>query len=385
MSGFIPDCVSDLAIVSAESLLAWYDRSRRRLPWRAEPGVTPDPYRVWLSEIMLQQTTVQATIPYYERFVARFPSLEALAAAPLDAVLSAWAGLGYYARARNLHACARKVAAEGGFPHDASALQALPGIGAYTAAAIRAIAFNLPAVPVDGNVERVLARHSALTVAPPQVKPLIRELAVTVGRDAAAIARPGDFAQALFDLGATVCTPTAPDCGRCPLAASCAGRRKGIAASLPVRAPKQPRPVRHGVAFWLEDEAGNVLLHRRPADGLLGGMTGLPGTDWRPAPWTEEEALALAPAQAGWRQAGSVRHGFTHFELRLDLLAARTERLGNADPQKDALFPYPLGRLNDAPLPSVMRKCVRCITAARVNVSGGGSRGQRRRRGIPPG
>jgi A/G-specific adenine glycosylase len=358
--------VSDLVIASAESLLAWYDRNRRRLPWRAEPGVTPDPYRVWLSEIMLQQTTVKATIPYYERFLARFPSLEALAAAPLDPVLSAWAGLGYYARARNLHACARQLMEAGGFPRETAALRALPGIGAYTAAAIRAIAFDLPAVPVDGNVERVLARHAALMTPLPEAKPAIAALACRLGKERAAIDRPGDFAQALFDLGATVCTQAAPDCGRCPWAVSCAGRRQGIAASLPLRAAKPPRPVRHGIAFWLEDDAGNVLLHRRPADGLLGGMTGLPGTDWRTAPWTEEEALALAPVEAGWRAAGSVRHGFTHFELRLNLFAARTDRLGDTGPQKDALFPYPLGRLDEAPLPSVMRKCVRCITAARA-------------------
>lgn len=377
--------MSDLAIASAESLLAWYDRNRRRLPWRAEPGVAPDPYRVWLSEIMLQQTTVKATIPYYERFLARFPSLEALAAAPLDSVLSAWAGLGYYARARNLHACARQLAAVGGFPNETAALHALPGIGAYTAAAIRAIAFNLPAVPVDGNVERVLARHAALMTPLPGAKLAIADLARCLGNEAAAVARPGDFAQALFDLGAMVCTQATPDCGRCPWADSCAGRRKGIAASLPRRTAKQPRPVRHGVAFWLEDEAGNVLLHRRPADGLLGGMAGLPGTEWRTAPWTAEEALALAPADAGWRPAGSVRHGFTHFELRLDLFAARTDWLGATGPQKDVLFPYPLERLDDAPLPSVMRKCVRCITATASGVSGGGRRGQRRRRRIPPG
>jgi A/G-specific adenine glycosylase len=375
--------VSDLAIASAESLLAWYDRNRRQLPWRAEPGTAPDPYRVWLSEIMLQQTTVQATIPYYQRFIARFPSLEALAAAPLDSVLSSWAGLGYYARARNLHACARKLAAEGGFPQEIEALRALPGIGTYTAAAIRAIAFDLPAVPVDGNVERVLVRHAALMVPLPEAKPFIADLARAVGNDPAAGARPGDFAQALFDLGATICTPPAPACGLCPWTTSCAGRKKGIAASLPLRAAKQPRPVRHGAAFWLEDEAGNVLLHRRPANGLLGGMAGLPGTEWRAAPWHAEEALALAPAQVHWWLAGSVRHGFTHFELRLDLFAARTQRLGLAGPQKDALFPYPLERLGDAPLPSVMQKCVRCITAGAE--SGSRSRGQRRRRGVLPG
>ncbi len=330
----------------------WYDRHRRRLPWRALPGKVAEPYHVWLSEIMLQQTTVTAVIPYYERFVTRFPTVQALAAAPLDDVLSAWAGLGYYARARNLHACARAVAAGGGFPRDLAGLAALPGIGDYTARAVGAIAFDVPAVPVDGNVERVVARLFAVTKALPAAKPTLRRLADRLGADPDAVARPGDFAQALFDLGATVCTPANPGCALCPWLAGCAGRRAGIAAELPRRAAKPLRPLRHGVHFWLEDAAGNVLLRRRPEAGLLGGMAELPGTGWRAAPWHRDEALALAPMPAPWRPAGQVRHGFTHFALTIELFAARVAQIAAEG------FLHPVEQLHAAALPSVMRKCV---------------------------
>jgi len=254
---------------------------------------------------MLQQTTVTAVIPYYERFVSRFPTVQDLAAAPLDTVLSAWAGLGYYARARNLHACAQVVAASGGFPADLAGLQALPGIGAYTAAAIGAIAFGIPAVPVDGNVERVAARVFAIEQSMPAAKPAIREAAAQLGADSAARARPSDFAQALFDLGASICTPAAPGCAICPWIASCTARRLGIQASLPRKAPKKDRPVRYGVHFWLTDDTGAVLLRTRPYKGLLGGMTELPGTQWRDIPWTIAEALA--DAQCLWTGAVPVR------------------------------------------------------------------------------
>jgi len=342
-------------MASASDLLRWYDRHRRRLPWRAEPGETPDPYRVWLSEIMLQQTTVTAVIPYYERFVSRFPSVQALAAAPLDTVLSAWAGLGYYARARNLHACAQAVAGAGGFPADLAGLQALPGIGAYTAAAIGAIAFGIPAVPVDGNVERVVSRVFAIEDSLPAAKPAMRDAAARLGTDPAAHARPSDFAQALFDLGAGVCTPAAPGCAVCPWMQPCAARRLGIQASLPRKSPKKDRPVRYGVHFWLTDDTGSVLLRTRPYKGLLGGMTELPGTQWRDTPWTVEEALTDAPMTVAWRQAGQVRHGFTHFELVLDLLAAHVPVV-----QGDG-FAWRLDSLERVALPSVMRKCVRMV------------------------
>jgi A/G-specific adenine glycosylase len=346
-------------MASASDLLRWYDRHRRRLPWRAEPGETPDPYRVWLSEIMLQQTTVTAVIPYYERFVSRFPTVQVLAAAPLDSVLSAWAGLGYYARARNLHACAQAVAALGGFPSDLVGLQALPGIGAYTAAAIGAIAFGVPAVPVDGNVERVVSRVFAIEQPMPAAKPAIRDAAARLGADPAARARPSDFAQALFDLGAGVCTPAAPGCAVCPWIGSCEARRMGIQASLPRKSPKKDRPVRYGVHFWLTDDTGSVLLRTRPTKGLLGGMTELPGTLWRAIPWTIEEALTAAPMRLDWRNAGQVRHGFTHFELIIDVLAAHVPVV-----EGDG-FAWRLDALDDAALPSVMRKCVRMAVGGR--------------------
>lgn len=308
---------------------------------------------------MLQQTTVNAVIPYYERFVIRFPTVEALAAAPLDSVLSAWAGLGYYARARNLHACAQAVAALGGFPADLDRLRALPGIGAYTAAAIGAIAFGIPAVPVDGNVERVVSRLFAIEQPMPAAKPAIRQAAARLGADPAAQARPSDFAQALFDLGAGVCIPAAPRCAVCPWLADCAGRRMGIQASLPCKAPKKARPVRYGVHFWLTDDQGRVLLRTRPYQGLLGGMTELPGTAWRDTPWALEEALSVAPMQLDWRGAGQVRHGFTHFELIIDILAAHVPRIEAVG------FAQKLDALDDAALPSVMRKCVRMASGGK--------------------
>jgi len=308
---------------------------------------------------MLQQTTVTATIPYYQNFLRRFPTVAALAAAPLEDVLAAWAGLGYYARARNLHACARSVAAAGGFPRDLPGLRGLPGIGDYTAAAIAAIAFGVPAVPVDGNVERVVARLFAVTDPLPKAKPLLRECAKGLGDDPVARSRPSDFAQALFDLGATVCTPASPACALCPWVTECAGRRAGIAPQLPRRAAKPERPLRHGVHFWLTDCSGNVLLRRRPLDGLLGGMTELPGTHWRAEPWDPAEALRLAPMLASWQPAGQVRHGFTHFALTIDLFAAQVSRIDAPG------FARPVAALAHEALPSVMRKCVRMARSLR--------------------
>ena len=308
---------------SAADLLAWYDRHRRVLPWRAAPGAPRDPYRVWLSEVMLQQTTVAAVGPRYARFLARFPTVEALAAADWAEVAEEWAGLGYYARARNLHACAKAVAAAGRFPCDRKGLAALPGVGPYTASAVAAIAFDEPSVPVDGNVERVTARLHAIEDPLPGAKPRLTAIAARFMEDAAARARPGDFAQALFDLGATICTPRSPACGLCPWREPCAARRAGIAETLPRKAPKRARPLRHGAHFLLRDERGRLLLRRRPAKGLLGGMLELPGTPWRDAPWKEAEALPHAPLAAPWRLLpGIARHGFTHFELEMVLYAA---------------------------------------------------------------
>ena len=354
-------------------LLDWYDRHRRHLPWRVPPGGTADPYRVWLSEIMLQQTTVAAVGPYYETFLARFPDVAALAAAPEAAVMQAWAGLGYYARARNLHACARAVAARGGFPRDIEALRALPGIGPYTAAAVAAIAFGVPVVPVDGNVERVAARLFAIEAPLPGAKAAIAAAAARLGEDAAASARPSDFAQALFDLGATICTPAAPACAVCPVLAGCAARRRGIAADLPRKAPKPTRPLRHGAHFWLTD-ASHVLLRRRPPRGLLGGMTELPGTPWRAESWSPADAFAHAPMEAAWRPAGEVRHGFTHFELRLALFAAQVERIEGEG------FLHPLGALDAAALPSLMRKCVAALSDLPASPGHGTRRAGRRGR-----
>ncbi|HTV88959.1 MAG TPA: A/G-specific adenine glycosylase [Stellaceae bacterium] len=304
--------------------MAWYDRHRRDLPWRAPPGRRQDAYRVWLSEIMLQQTTVPTVAPYFDRFIARWPTIDALADASLDEVLHAWQGLGYYARARNLHACARALAADHGgeFPDDPAALRALPGIGDYTAAAIAAIAFDRRLAAVDGNVERVVARVFAEATPLPAAKPRLRALAASL----VPAERAGDFAQALMDLGATICTPRRPRCVLCPWRDACAAARSGIAEELPVQAAKAERPLRHGVAFWLRRPDGAVLLHRRAERGLLGGMIELPSTEWRAAPWSDSEAIAKAsPVATRWAALpGSVTHGFTHFRLELALLTGAT-------------------------------------------------------------
>ena len=337
---------------SAAALLAWYDRHRRILPWRAGPGEARDPYRIWLSEVMLQQTTVAAVAPRYARFLARFPDVAALAAADWAEVAEEWAGLGYYARARNLHACAKAVAAAGRFPQDREGLAALPGIGPYTASAVAAIAFDAPVVPVDGNVERVTARLHAVEDPLPGAKPRLSALAAGFMQDAAARERPGDFAQALFDLGATICTPRGPACALCPWQGGCAARAAGTAEALPRKSPKAARPLRHGAHFLLRDAAGRLLLRRRPETGLLGGMLEVPGTPWREAPWPENEALGHAPLPARWRLLpGLARHGFTHFELEMRLFDAALPR-GAAAPAGEWLAPEEAARA----LPSVMRR-----------------------------
>ncbi len=342
----------------AGRLLAWYDRNRRTLPWRAPPGVAADPYHVWLSEVMLQQTTVAAVGAYYRRFLARWPRLEDLSRAGLDEVLHAWQGLGYYARARNLHRCAQVVLSDygGQFPDSEAALRTLPGIGAYTAAAIAAIAFDRRAVVVDGNVERVIARLFAVRDPLPAARRELVRLAGSITPDE----RPGDYAQAMMDLGAGVCTPRAPGCGRCPWRSACRGRRAGIAEGLPHKAPRAERPTRHGIAFWTVREDGAVLLRRRPARGLLGAMIEIPSTEWRAQQWPAAEAARFAPAAADWRiLPGGVRHGFTHFHLEL---AVATAWIGDGWQAIEGLW-SPVERLSEHALPSVMKKIVRHAAA----------------------
>jgi A/G-specific adenine glycosylase len=337
----------------SDRLLAWYDRHARALPWRAAPGERADPYRVWLSEIMLQQTTVVAVGPYFRDFLARWPTIHDLAAADLDAVLHAWQGLGYYARARNLHKCARAVSVEHGgrFPETEAELLRLPGIGAYTAAAIAAIAFGRKATVMDGNVERVIARLFSFGDPLPGAKPALRHRAESLTPDQ----RAGDYAQAIMDLGATICLPRKPKCLLCPWADACRARHEGIAESLPAKSPKAERPKRHGVVFWTVRKDGAVLLRRRPENGLLGGMIEVPSTDWRTEPWTLDEAVPAAPLSAEWRPLdGIVRHGFTHFELELSLVVGHA-RNGAA---RDALW-CPVDRLSDHALPTLMKKVVR--------------------------
>ena len=335
----------------AVDVLAWYDRHRRNLPWRAKPGETPDPYRVWLSEIMLQQTTVRAVAPYYARFLERFPNVEQLAAAELSDVLKLWAGLGYYARARNLHACAKVVVERHGgqFPRTLAELAELPGLGPYTAAAIAAIAFDAHATPVDGNVERVITRLFAREEELPAAKPVIRELAESLTPDA----RTGDFAQALMDLGATICTPKKPACALCPWNAACAALRRGDAESFPRKAAKPEGTLRRGAAFVVIRGDGFVLTRTRPASGLLGAMTEVPTTGWT-SEFDTRRARNEAPLPATWRRVpGVVRHTFTHFPLELTVYRAEVPP-GTAAPEGTRFLPLP--EVAGEAFPNLMRK-----------------------------
>ncbi|MEO9530254.1 A/G-specific adenine glycosylase [Roseibium sp.] len=348
----------------SRSLLDWYDRHARRLPWRVSPqdrnlGEVPDPYRIWLSEVMLQQTTVAAVKDYFEKFIRLWPAVEDLAKADEQDVMKAWAGLGYYSRARNLKKCAETVAREhdGRFPETEDALMGLPGIGPYTAAAIATIAFDRHAAVVDGNVERVLSRMFLIETPLPEAKPEIR---AWMG-ELTPHARPGDFAQAVMDLGATICTPRRPACGLCPWRENCAAQPANVAETLPRKAPKKKKPTRFGAAFVAIDEkSGAVLLRRRPPEGLLGGMTEVPGTEWA-ADFAGEAALDLAPFPADWtRRPGEVKHTFTHFHLRLavyraDLTLARPPEGGWWSARTE---------LRDEALPTVMRKVLAMALAA---------------------
>ncbi|KFE34727.1 A/G-specific adenine glycosylase [Thioclava atlantica] len=327
-----------------ETLLKWYDAHARVLPWRISPadradGVRPDPYRVWLSEVMLQQTTVAAVRDYFRRFTERWPDVAALAAAEDGEVMAEWAGLGYYARARNLLKCARCVAGdlEGRFPSSAAELQTLPGIGPYTAAAIAAIAHDEPVAVVDGNVERVVSRLFAVETPLPGAKSELTALTARITPET----RPGDFAQAMMDLGATICTPRNPACAICPLVGECSARAQGIAETLPRKAPKKAKPTRYGYAYVAMNGAGDVLLERRPEKGLLGGTLGFPGSDWTDAP------RPAPPVAADWREAPvEVRHTFTHFHLILRVFTARAE---------EAEF-TPRASFSPGDLPTLMRK-----------------------------
>lgn len=334
---------------AAARLLDWYDRHRRSLPWRALPGHRADPYAVWLSEVMLQQTTVAAVKAYYVSFLNAWPTVGDLAAAPLDDVMKRWAGLGYYSRARNLHACAQAVVFEHGgrFPTTEAALRALPGIGAYTAAAVAAIAFDKRAVVIDGNVDRVIVRLYGIETPIPLAKPDIRRLAEAQTPDA----RPGDYAQAMMDLGATICTPRKPACVICPLAEACVARISGRQDVLPVKVVKAARPVRHGSVFYVRREPGEVLVRTRPPKGLLGGMTEFPGSAWDAA--GDPEGTARPCAASYRRLATPVEHGFTHFELVLTLFLATVDAKTRAP--NGCRWISEAGLAGEA-LPSLMRK-----------------------------
>jgi A/G-specific adenine glycosylase len=340
----------------ADKLLAWYGRHARELPWRSPPGSPPpEPYRVWLSEVMLQQTTVAAVKAYFAAFTTRWPTVEALAAAPDEDVMAAWAGLGYYARARNLVACARAVVERGGvFPDTEESLRELPGLGAYTAAAVAAIAFGRRAVVVDANVERVVSRLFAIGEPLPGGRTAIRAAADWITPDR----RSGDFAQAMMDLGSSVCTPKNSKCLLCPLSQDCAARAAGNAETYPVKAAKKAKPARQGRAFWIERD-GAVWLVRREGKGMLGGMRALPDDGWH----ARADGSGVPPLTGEWRSGGTVRHGFTHFDLELHLALYSGSDWNSLAAEAGEW--WPLDRLDQAGLPTLFAKAARLATAAR--------------------
>ncbi|MXP14560.1 A/G-specific adenine glycosylase [Altererythrobacter confluentis] len=345
----IPSPAAEDYALIAPLLLDWYDRHARTLPWRIAPvaggqAAPADPYRIWLSEVMLQQTTVAAVKPYFEKFTSRWPDVAALAAAAEEDVMAAWAGLGYYSRARNLVACARKVAERGGFPATEAQLRALPGLGAYTAAAVAAIAFGQRAVVVDANVERVVSRLFAITQALPASRKLIGQYADRITPHT----RPGDFAQAMMDLGSGICTTRQPKCLLCPVANHCAARAWGDPARYPVKLPKKPKPTRQGCAYWIEQDAA-VWLVTRQGKGMLGGMRSLPDDGWNAG----SDGSGQPPVSGPWLDAGLVRHTFTHFALEMSVL--RFQGSGPVAPDVAGEW-WPIDRLEDAGLPTLFAK-----------------------------
>ena len=337
----------------AGELLAWYDRHARDLPWRALPGQpAPDPYRVWLSEVMLQQTTVAAVKPYFAKFTQRWPAIADLAAAPEEEIMAAWAGLGYYSRARNLVKCARAVGEAGAFPDTEAGLRELPGLGAYTAAAVAAIAFGRRAVVVDANVERVVSRLFAIDEPLPGARKAIREKAGAITPDA----RAGDFAQAMMDLGSGVCSPRNPVCSLCPLNAHCEARKTGEPERFPVKAQKKPKPNRTGTAFWIE-RAGHVWLETRQGTGMLAGMRALPDDGWT----ARSDGTGQPPVDADWQAAGAVRHTFTHAHLELSVKVGAVD----AAPAGRKGQWWPVGEISEAGLPTLFAKAARLALAGR--------------------
>ena len=347
----------DGQVSEAAQLLAWYDRHARQLPWRSVQHDRPDPYRVWLSEIMLQQTTVATVKGRFEAFLRRWPTVTALASAALDDVLHEWQGLGYYARARNLHRCAREIAEKHGgrFPDTEEGLLKLPGVGEYTAAAIAAIAFARPTAPVDGNIIRVVTRLRGIEAEMPANKRLVRDAVAPMVPPV----RPGDFAQAMMDLGATICTPRKPTCEICPWEGACVAGRQGSAERFPVKPARRARPTRYGTVIWLRDREGGVALRNRPQTGLLGGMAEFPSTPWRDEPWSAKEAVAAMDIEAAWAELpGAVEHTFTHFHLKLSVVVA--------DASAEASWPdgwraVKSGAFGGEALPTVMKKVAQFV------------------------
>lgn len=337
--------------------LSWYDKNRRTMPWRAKRGQKPDPYHVWMSEIMLQQTTVVTVGPYFQKFIARWPTIHDLAQAPKEEVMHEWAGLGYYARARNLHKCAQIVSQEldGVFPDSQDDLKKLPGIGDYTSAAIVAIAFNKPANVVDGNIERIMARLFAIEKPLPDSKKHLKVLAAGFadGRKD----RPGDYAQALMDIGATVCTPTSPKCGICPVKSMCEAKALDIAETLPAKKPKAAKPQKHGHVYWVSNDNGEVLFIRRDEKEMLGGMLGLPTSSWN---LTDKKVKT----HKGYRKTNqSVRHSFTHFDLKLDIYTLKYDKKhenGTIPPENDHHW-IASSKIGELGLPTLFSKVVKLM------------------------